>query len=181
MTEHARHLVAANPAATRVTVFDSALGWMAASWREGRLGALTFGHATRALAVRALGPDAGTSVLVAAEDDPLAGRLQAYAQGARDDFRDLPLVWTGTAFTQRVLRRCRQIGYGQTLTYAELAAAVGSPGAARAVGNVMSHNRLPLVIPCHRVVGCGGSLGGYSAPGGIRVKQRLLELEGARP
>jgi methylated-DNA-[protein]-cysteine S-methyltransferase len=66
------------------------------------------------------------------------------------------------------------------LTYGQLARRVGSPAAARAVGSTMARNRLPLVIPCHRVVGSGGQLRGFSAPGGVAVKQRLLQMEAAR-
>ena len=84
-----------------------------------------------------------------------------------------------TEFRRRVLQQCRRIPYGDTLTYAELAVAAGSPRACRAVGNIMARNRIPLVIPCHRVVGSHGSLGGYSAPSGLPMKQRLLRLEGA--
>jgi methylated-DNA-[protein]-cysteine S-methyltransferase len=76
-----------------------------------------------------------------------------------------------------VLQACRKIAPGKTLTYAELADKVGSPGAARAVGNCMARNRFPLIIPCHRVVGSNGHLGGYSAAEGIPFKKRLLELE----
>lgn len=177
MARRTRNLIKSAPAYTRAIVFDSDLGWIAAAWRDESLCALTFGHATRLQAVRALGP-ADANPEAAAVDDPFALRVQAYAQGSVDDFRDLPIELRGcTAFAQRVLRRCRQIPYGQTLSYAQLAAAVGSPQAARAVGNVMAHNRIPLVIPCHRVVGAGGGLGGYSAPGGVRVKRRLLAME----
>jgi methylated-DNA-[protein]-cysteine S-methyltransferase len=92
----------------------------------------------------------------------------------------VPIVLTGlTDFQQRVVRECRRIPYGHTLAYGELAVRAGSPHAARAVGGVMARNRIALVIPCHRVVGSAGKLGGYSAPDGIRMKTRLLELEGA--
>jgi len=112
--------------------------------------------------------------------DEFARRVQTYARGAPDDFADVPIVLTGlTDFQQRVIRECRRISYGHTLAYGELAVRAGSPNAARAVGSVMARNRIALVIPCHRVVGSAGKLGGYSAPDGIRMKTRLLELEGA--
>ncbi len=112
--------------------------------------------------------------------DEFARRVQAYADGNRDDFRDVPIALAGlTDFQQRVVQECRRIPYGHTLAYGELAMRAGSPNAARAVGSVMARNRIALVIPCHRVVGSAGKLGGYSAPDGIRMKTRLLELEGA--
>jgi methylated-DNA-[protein]-cysteine S-methyltransferase len=112
--------------------------------------------------------------------DDLARRLQAYAEGSPDDFRDVPLQLHGvTPFQRRVYLACRRIPYGDTCSYAELARRAGSARAARAVGNIMASNRLPIILPCHRVVGSGGHLGGYSAPGGLKTKRRLLRLEGA--
>ena len=105
-------------------------------------------------------------------------RLQAYAAGNPDDFRDVPVdPGPESPFQASVWRHCRKIPIGQTLSYAELAAKAGSPGAARAVGNCMARNRIPLIIPCHRVVNANGSVGFYSAPGGARTKRRLLALE----
>ena len=110
----------------------------------------------------------------------LQNRLEAYALGQVDDFADI-CVWSEnwTPFQQRVLDCCRQIPYGRTKTYAELAIAAGSPGAARAVGRAMATNPIPLVIPCHRVLGSGGDLCGFSAVGGLDAKRRLLALERA--
>ncbi|HOB73164.1 MAG TPA: methylated-DNA--[protein]-cysteine S-methyltransferase [Phycisphaerae bacterium] len=82
-----------------------------------------------------------------------------------------------TEFQRRVLRACSRIEYGQTITYGGLARRVGCPTGARAVGGVMARNPVPLVIPCHRVVGCNGSLGGFSAEHGVSLKKFLLNLE----
>lgn len=82
-----------------------------------------------------------------------------------------------TEFQRRVLRACSRINYGQKITYGELARRVGCPAGARAVGGVMARNPVPLVIPCHRVVGCNGSLGGFSAEHGVSLKRFLLDLE----
>ena len=82
-------------------------------------------------------------------------------------------------FEQRIYAIARAIPPGQTLTYAEVAARAGEPGAAQAVGQAMGKNPWPIVVPCHRVVGSGGKLGGFSAPGGARTKLRILEIEGA--
>ena len=110
----------------------------------------------------------------------LAERLQAYADGRRDQFLDIPVALSdATPFQRQVLQQCRRIRYGQTITYGQLAAKAGYPQAARAVGGVMARNRVPLVIPCHRVVGSSGTLRGYSGCGGTAMKRRLLELEGA--
>ena len=95
-------------------------------------------------------------------------RLQAFAAGKPDALGDIR-VDSGrlSEFQRRVLDQCRRIPYGQTMTYAELAAKAGSPKAARAVGNCMAGNRIPLIIPCHRVVCTDGRIGSYSGCGGM--------------
>jgi len=110
----------------------------------------------------------------------LFARMEAYARGESVDFSDIVVAGEHlTEFGQRVVRSCREIPFGQQSSYARLAEAAGSPGAARAVGNVMANNRTPIIVPCHRVVGSGGALGGFSAPGGLETKRRLLDAEAA--
>lgn len=106
----------------------------------------------------------------------VAAQLAEYFRGERREF-DLPLAPRGTPFQLRVWEELRRIPYGATVSYAELAARVGNPGAFRAVGRANGTNPIPVVIPCHRVINTGGALGGYG--GGLPVKRALLELEGA--
>jgi methylated-DNA-[protein]-cysteine S-methyltransferase len=162
-----------------LAVFPSELGWIALAGRGAVLEALTFGHASPREAVAALGRQCEATAAQAWKT-PLVERLARYARGAREDFSDVAIApfWR-TEFQARVAAHCRRIPYGQTCSYAELAARAGSPGAARAVGSVMRSNRVPLIIPCHRVVGSGGALGGYSGAEGLATKRRLLVLEGA--
>ncbi len=113
---------------------------------------------------------------------PLAERvaslLRLYAQGVPVSFASLPIDWPGVpSFSQRVLEEVRAIPWGETRTYSWLAAKVGRPQAARAVGRALAANPLPIVVPCHRVVRGDGRLGGYR--GGLGWKERLLRLEGA--
>jgi methylated-DNA-[protein]-cysteine S-methyltransferase len=107
----------------------------------------------------------------------LAGRFRAYFAGRPDDFLDveLDLEWA-TPFQRALADMLRAIPYGETVTYGELAALAGRPGAARAAGTFCAGNRYGLVVPCHRVVAAGG-LGGYG-PLGPGYKRRLLRLEG---
>lgn len=107
--------------------------------------------------------------------DAAEAQLREYFAGARRTF-DLPLAPHGTAFQQRVWAALRAIPYGETRTYGELAAAIGSPNASRAVGMANHRNPIPIIIPCHRVIGANGTLTGYA--GGLEVKQKLLALEG---
>lgn len=105
-------------------------------------------------------------------------QLSAYFAGELRQF-DLPLDWECMRpFQQAVLRAVYAIPYGEVRTYAQIAAQIGKPGAVRAVGTANARNPLPLVIPCHRVIGSDGSLHGYAAPGGLETKAWLLKLEG---
>ncbi len=109
----------------------------------------------------------------------IAGQLNDYFAGRRRVF-DLPLDWRlTTPFQREVLRATLQIPAGQTLTYRDIAQRIGKPKAARAVGQALGRNPIPIVIPCHRVLGSDGSLHGYSGGRGIATKAQLLQLEGA--
>lgn len=112
------------------------------------------------------------SVLPAAQE-----QLSAYWDGELTEF-DVPLTTVGTPFQAAVWAALRQVPYGRTCTYGDLAAAVGRPTAVRAVGAANGRNPVCIVVPCHRVVGAGGVLTGYA--GGLERKRFLLELEGAR-
>jgi len=104
-------------------------------------------------------------------------QLAAYLNGDLHQFT-LPLDLAGmTPFQRQVLHLTIQIPYGHTLTYKEIALLSGNPNAARAVGRVEATNPIPLVIPCHRVIGSDGSLHGYGGPGGVKLKAWLLHLE----
>ena len=108
-----------------------------------------------------------------------ARQLEEYFAGQRKVF-SLPLAPKGTEFQLRVWQALLQIPYGETRSYGELAAMVGNPKACRAVGGANHRNPLSILIPCHRVVGTGGSLTGYA--GGLAIKEFLLKLESeARP
>jgi methylated-DNA-[protein]-cysteine S-methyltransferase len=162
----------------RYVVFPSELGWMGLAGAGGRLQRLTFGHASAAGARRDLKLPARRSVRDDVWYGELVERLQSYARGARDDFRDVLVDDSGfTDFQRKVVDLCRRIPPGATVSYGRIAELAGRVGAARAVGNIMRTNQVPLVIPCHRVVAAGGRLHGYSAAGGPATKQKLLEME----
>lgn len=105
---------------------------------------------------------------------PVADELEGYFCGTVKRF-ELPLDLAGTEFQLRTWRALRGIPYGQTRTYGQIAKGLGQPGAARAVGLANNQNPVPIVVPCHRVIGADGSLTGYG--GGLPRKRRLLELE----
>lgn len=107
-----------------------------------------------------------------------ATQLGEYFAGARRDF-DLPLGPQGTEFQRQVWHTLAAIPYGETISYSEMARRVGKPTATRAVGAANGRNPIPIVLPCHRVIGADGSLTGFG--GGLPTKQYLLQLEGALP
>jgi methylated-DNA-[protein]-cysteine S-methyltransferase len=109
--------------------------------------------------------------------DEVRRELDQYFAGKRTSF-ELPIDWRlHEGFGRRVLKATARIPYGRLLTYADVAAKAGSPRGSRAAGNALGSNRMPIVVPCHRVVRTGGSMGGYT--GGVERKEFLLELEGA--
>jgi methylated-DNA-[protein]-cysteine S-methyltransferase len=174
-----------------IDVFETDLGWMAILTHGQTLQRVTFGHETAAAAEANIRQFAGDAVRLAKRANRASGesadwrrmvigQLAAYASGQAVDLSDIEVdgsEWS--IFQRRVLAACRRIPRGSLRTYGQLAAACGSRAAARAVGRVMATNPLPIVIPCHRVVGSTGKLGGFSARGGLSTKERLMRLEGA--
>jgi methylated-DNA-[protein]-cysteine S-methyltransferase len=119
-------------------------------------------------------PDtAGNQVLTEAEH-----QIMEYLNGGRTEF-SLPLSVAGTPFQLRVWEAIHSIPYGRTMSYSDIAGQLGNRNKARAVGGAANANPLPLVIPCHRVIGARGSLTGFA--GGLTLKKKLLELEGIDP
>jgi len=169
----------------KMSVFSTEIGWCGLIGRAETVERLLIGHHSVAdvhQAVAALKRkdhiNSGEEIEEANWFPELRERLQDYFQGALIEFQDIKVQLPRlTTFQSRVIRELKKIGYGKTITYGELAKKAGAPRAARAVGTVMSSNRIPILIPCHRVVASGGKLGGFSAPQGTSLKQHLLTLE----
>ncbi|MGA2821110.1 MAG: methylated-DNA--[protein]-cysteine S-methyltransferase [Anaerolineales bacterium] len=163
-------------------VFDSIttrMGRLHVAVSQGGLVSIGLGGSLRRFLDLVKSPGQGTPRRDPGAVRPYARQLREYLAGHRRRFT-LPIDWRRMSpFQRRVLKATSRIPYGQTKTYGEIAHQARHPGAARAVGQAMGSNPVPLVIPCHRVLGAGGSLGGYSAPGGVDLKRRLLRLEGA--
>lgn len=163
-------------------------GWVATAWTGRGLGGLEFPRSSpeEALAsIRGMFVSTGDMPVYEHTGDngpamALEEKLNRYFQGEKVSFVDLPvdISWC-TPFQRQVLELVRQIGYGELWSYRQVAAAIGRPRAIRAVGGALGKNRVPLVIPCHRVVRHDGSPGGFG--GGLALKSRLLALEGREP
>jgi methylated-DNA-[protein]-cysteine S-methyltransferase len=164
-------------------LFDTAIGACAIAWSgRGVLGVqLPAANAakTRARMQRRF-PRAG-EIAPPADVQPAIDGIVALLRGGAVDFSDVALDLDGIpAFNRRVYEVARTIAAGATLTYGEIAKRLGVPLEAREVGQAMGQNPFPLIVPCHRVLAAGGKLGGFSAPGGVATKRRLLAIEGAR-
>jgi methylated-DNA-[protein]-cysteine S-methyltransferase len=140
-------------------------------WRGGRI----FRMDLRKAEAEELAADASQ------EAQAVHAALVRLTKGLSPDFPPLPLTWDILpAFTRQVLQTLyERVGVGETVTYGELAALSGQGGKARAVGQAMARNPWPLIVPCHRVLGAGGGLTGYTNPHGLDLKALLLRLEGA--
>jgi methylated-DNA-[protein]-cysteine S-methyltransferase len=170
----------------RLVVFDTDIGWVGVMHRDKvlhrvRLGFHTMLDAALAFKEHCVGPDdpnAWEKKLIRRFTKSLSvGAAKSKAKNAfcYDDIEvdDENL----TDFQRKVVTAVRNLGFGETASYGEVAKRIGHPGAARAVGTVMSKNRFPIVIPCHRVLSSNG-IGGFSSPRGVGTKRELLEIEG---
>jgi methylated-DNA-[protein]-cysteine S-methyltransferase len=148
--------------------FETAIGTCGVSWSDAGL--------TR---VAILGGSDSGALPPAFVREAVAG-IVALLEGEARDLREVPLDFSGVeAFAARVYEAARRVDPGSVCTYGELARAVGSPGGAQAVGRAMGSNPFPIVVPCHRVLSSTGALHGFSAPGGVATKRRMLEIERA--
>ncbi|MEN6519601.1 MAG: methylated-DNA--[protein]-cysteine S-methyltransferase [Armatimonadota bacterium] len=153
---------------------ETPFGWLLAVGRDGKLIKIDLPRPTREAAQA--GAPAGA---VESSDGfgDLIERLRLYFNGEAVDFSDVPVEFDALGeFEEKVLLEAMKTPFGRIISYKDLAALAGSPRAARAVGNAMRKNPLPIVVPCHRVVHSDGSLGGYM--GGLDLKRKLLDLEG---
>ena len=163
-------------------LFDTPLGPCALAWgANGLVGAYlpeADAAKTRARVHRRF-PDAAETK----PPPPIAGAIAAIGRlmrGEAEDFASVSLDMSATPdFNRRVYALAQTIPPGETLTYGEVAARIGEPGQAQAVGQALGANPFPIIVPCHRVVAAGGKLHGFSAPGGLDTKRKLLALEGS--
>lgn len=158
-------------------IAETAAGFLALEYRGGKLIGVSFPKTTReeAAATLTCGDEAEVCPVT-----PEAELFRDYFAGKCVDFSKIDVDVSQFAdFTVRVLEAVRSVPYGETVSYKDLARMVGRPLAARAVGQALGCNPVPIVVPCHRVLSSDGSLGGFS--GGLDWKKRLLDLEGVQP
>lgn len=164
------------------SLFDTTVGACALVWgANGLVGVLLPKGSVAATRARAQRRFVGAQEAEAPADmRQVMARIVGLLGGVADPLQDIALDTSAVpAFNQRVYELARGILPGQTLSYGEVAARLGDPLLARAVGQALGANPFPIIVPCHRVLAAGGKSGGFSAPGGARTKLRLLEIEGA--
>lgn len=175
----------AGAGAVATALFETPIGWCGLAWGARGITAVQLPERDRAATAARLArrlPTARPATEVPAPIVAVCDRIVAVLGGGHDDLADVVLDLDGVgAFEAQVYAVARAIAPGDTSTYGEVAARVGSPGSARAVGQAMGRNPCPLIVPCHRVLAAHGAAGGFSAYGGVVTKRRLLFLEGAIP
>ncbi|MFC2018511.1 methylated-DNA--[protein]-cysteine S-methyltransferase [Chloroflexota bacterium] len=159
--------------------FDTAAGWVGILASAQGLVRTTLPQKSRAGALKRLGDSVSSATLSPGPFQDLIERLRRYFDGHKTDFPDELDLGAATPFQRQVWEATRLIPYGQTRSYSYLAGQIGKPGAARAVGQALGRNPLPIIIPCHRVIARSGRLGGFT--GGLEMKISLLRQEGAAP
>jgi methylated-DNA-[protein]-cysteine S-methyltransferase len=160
-----------------LAVIETGIGWIGVAFSERGLAGIQLPRATRAQTLTNLQRDFPKATVVGDAPLEIARELREYAEGRRRQFT-LPLDWSAVKpFQREVLRTANSIKYGETRTYGWIAREIGKPRSARAVGRALATNPIPIILPCHRVLGSDGGLHGYG--GGLPLKRKLLELEGA--
>ena len=172
------NLETASPLA--LATFPTSLGWFGLVGNCDHLFAVIAGHPSKQ-SVTTAARKYGRVVLEDEWSHEIREKFESYASGEVVDFLDVAILLPEmTPFQLCVANATRRIPYGTTVSYGQLASLAGYPRAARAVGTVMSQNRFPILIPCHRVLASGGKLGGYTSVAGVDFKSRLLGLESQR-
>ena len=156
-------------------VFSTDMGWVAVLASEKGLVSTSLPHSSAEEALAEIGNAVKDATNSPRRLKGITRRLRDYFGGKKVSFPERLNLSSITPFRQRVWQAARRIPYGETRSYKWLAEQAGKPGAARAVGQAMAKNRLPVIVPCHRVISSGGGIGGFN--GGIDVKKRLLKLE----
>jgi methylated-DNA-[protein]-cysteine S-methyltransferase len=161
-------------------LFETKLGWCGIAWSDDGISRFRLPDQDRHAAERQIGTK-GEPREPSSDVEAVVAQAKRYFAGERIDFSDIGLDLSGVEpFRRSIYDTLRKVGFGETVTYGELAKRAGAPGpaAAQEVGVAMARNPIPLIIPCHRVLAAGGKLGGFSAPGRTEAKERMLTLEG---
>jgi len=161
------------------SLFKTTIGWCGLLRSERGILRLFIGCPKREQLLKQILQEFGNSIVRAPATGEMIDKIKSYCSGEKVIFDKCAVDWSLLSpFQQKVFKAAIRIPYGTVETYASLARKVGCPNGSRAVGNALARNPFPLVVPCHRIIRGDGKLGGFSAWGGIALKERLLNLEG---
>ena len=164
----------------RYALIDTALGTFGIAWTDLGVARVALPGRDRARTEVWISRDPAEPGFPDGKLAALPERIRRYAEGEKIDFGDVPLDLAGTPdFNRQAYTQLLKVGYGETTTYGAIARTLGDVAMSRAVGQAMGANPIPLIIPCHRVLGADGTTGGFSSPGGVTAKMRMLALEHA--
>ena len=160
------------------SLFPTAIGWCGVLTTERGLLRLYVGYAKRNQLLHDILDGAGSSLKMVPATGMVIDKIKRYCSGENVSFAGCTMDWSSLSpFRQKVLMAALKIPYGSVETYGSLARKIGCPRGSRAVGNALAKNPFPLVIPCHRIIRGDGKPGGFSAGGGVALKNKLLQLE----
>jgi methylated-DNA-[protein]-cysteine S-methyltransferase len=164
----------------RYALVDTAIGTFGIAWTDAGLARVALPGRDRAGTELWISRDPAEPGFPDGVVAALPDRIRRYAEGGREVFGDVALDLAGVPeFHRLAYDELLKVGYGETTTYGAIARQLGDVALSRAVGQAMGQNPVPLVIPCHRVLGADGRTGGFSSPGGVTAKMRMLALEHA--
>jgi len=164
-------------------LFETAIGTCGIAWRVGEaplIVGFNLPEATVAETERRIARKGAKATEIPRAIEDVIEKARRHLARELQDFHDAPIDWDRfEPFARRVYEAALDIPAGQTRTYGQLAKQLNEPQAAQAVGQALGSNSIPLIIPCHRILAAGGKMGGFSAPGGLLTKEKLLLIEGA--
>ena len=168
----------ANQSCTSYTLFKTHIGWCGVVRNKKGLKRIFIGYLKRNQLIKHIEEEFGNTLIKGSSTGEFTEKINRFCLGEKVPFGRCKMDWSSlTPFQCRVLKATMKIPYGTVTTYGSLAQTIGCPLGSRAVGNVLSKNPFPLLVPCHRIVRSDGKIGGFSSGGGIKLKEKLLGME----
>ena len=163
---------------TSYSIFKTNIGWCGVVTHKKELRRIFIGYKSYNQLIRQITEEFGKDLKKIPSSGEFIKKITLYCSGKKISFDSCKIEWHSlTTFQTKVLRGAMKIPYGTVSTYCKLAKTIGHPNSSRAVGNALSKNPFPLIVPCHRVVRSDGKIGGFSAGGGKELKEKLLRME----
>ena len=168
----------ANQPRTSYTLFKTPIGWCGVVGTQNGLRRIFIGYIKHHQLIKHMKEEFGNTATKVPSTGELIEKISIYCSGEKISFNRYKMDWSSlTPFQHKVLKEVMKIPYGTVTTYGNLAQKIGCPDGFRAVGNALAKNPFPLLVPCHRIMRSDGKIGGFSAGGGKKLKEKLLRME----